>query len=58
MWHWVTEMLKTIKPPKYINGVRIPDDLPDDPAEAYALGYNRGGSAGRKEGYDAKWKEK
>ena len=36
--------------------IPIPDNLPDDAAEAYRMGFRRGESAGRKAGYDCHWR--
>jgi hypothetical protein len=38
--------------------IPVPDDIPDDPREAYKLGYARGSSAEAKDTTERIWRQK
>jgi hypothetical protein len=40
------------------DAIPVPDDIPDDPREAYRLGYARGASAERRETAERIWRQR
>jgi hypothetical protein len=40
-----------------IDAIPVPDDIPDDPREAYTLGYARGSSAEAKDTTERIWRQ-
>jgi hypothetical protein len=40
------------------DAIPVPDGLTEREAELYIMAYRRGASAGRKDGYDAYWRQR